>query len=140
MQTPALISLTASGTFFLTGLLCGVWKWRAMLTHPEHRAPFYVDTAHRAALLYSFACLVLERFATLSMLPVPVATLAVTAPIAFFAIAIATYIRLGLSNHTENQFTERNFATTTGMLLLIAGEVGGFALLFGAFVWHHLMP
>ena len=37
-----------------------------MLSAPDHLAPHYVDTAHRAALLYSFACLVLVHFAELS--------------------------------------------------------------------------
>ena len=62
MSLALTITLTACGLFFLTALLAGVWKWRAMVTSDSHQAPFYVDTAHRAALLYSFACLVLAEF------------------------------------------------------------------------------
>lgn len=134
MTTSILLTTTACGTFFLTALLTGVWKWRAMLASPEHLAPHYVDTAHRAALLYSFACLVLIHFLELSPFPEPVNVAAAAAPLAFFALAIATYCVLGYRDETDNQFSERNFATTTGMVLLAAAEIGGFALLFGGFL------
>jgi len=134
-MTPATtLALVACGVFFLTGLLTGIWKWRAMLTRPTHRAPYYVDTAHRAALLYSFACLVLERFAGLSPFPASLTLVATALPILFFATAIATYIRLGIADSTDNQFERRTFVTTTGMVLLVAGELGGFAILFVGFL------
>jgi hypothetical protein len=128
------LTVTACGAFFLTALLSGIWKWRAMLTRPDHRAPYYVDTAHRAALLYSFACLVLERFVELSPFDETINLVAAAFPILFFATAVVTYLSLGWKNRTENQFTERTFATTTGMVLLIFAEVGGFLVLFGGFV------
>ena len=134
-MTPATtLALVACGLFFLTGLLTGVWKWRAMLTRPTHRAPYYVDTAHRAALLYSFACLVLARFAGPSPFPHALTLLATALPILFFASAVATYIRLGIADATENQFERRSFVTTTGMVLLVIGEVGGFSILFVGFL------
>lgn len=52
-------------------------------------------------------------------------------PLFFFAVAIAQYFWLGLAGKTTNQFSERNFSTTWGMLLLIVGELGG----VGAIVW-----
>lgn len=52
-------------------------------------------------------------------------------PLFFFAVAIAQYYRLGIEGKITNQFEERNFNTTLGMLLLIVGEVGG----VGAIVW-----
>ena len=52
----------------------------------------------------------------------------------FFAIAIAQYFVLGLANKTDNQFRERNFSTTWGMLLLIVAEVGGVGMLLWGFV------
>ena len=52
-------------------------------------------------------------------------------PLFFFAVAIAQYYRLGLEGKVTNQFKERNFNTTWGMLLLIVGELGG----VGAIVW-----
>ncbi len=46
----ALVALGASGGFLLAGLLLGIWKYRRMLTDASHRAPVYVDVAHRAGL------------------------------------------------------------------------------------------
>lgn len=134
-MTPEIrLTLLACGLFFLTALLTGTWKYLAMLSRPDHRAPFYVDTAHRAALLYSFACLVLVKFLELSPFPSPVNLIATGLPLLFFAAAIATYVRLGWANTTENQFTERTFATTWGMRMLVAGEIGGFLVLFAGFL------
>jgi len=134
MKTSILLTTTACGTFFLTALLSGIWKWRAMLASPQHEAPHYVDIGHRAALLYSFACLVIIHFLELSPLPEPLNVAAAAAPLLFFAIAIASYLVLGYQDHTDNQFSERTFATTTAMVFLAAAEVGGFGLLFVAFL------
>lgn len=134
MTTSIALTTTACGTFFLTALLTGVWKWRAMLAAPDHLAPHYVDTAHRAALLYSFACLVLIHFLELSPLPEAVNVVAAAAPLLFFAAAIATYCVLGLRDETDNQFSERTFATTTATLMLAVAEIGGFTVLFAGFL------
>ena len=59
-MNPAIkLSLAASGIFLMTGLLSGILKYRRIMTSAEHRAPVYVDIAHRASLLYSFAALFL---------------------------------------------------------------------------------
>ena len=134
MRTSVLVTTTACGVFFLTALLLGVWKWRAMLRASDHLAPHYVDTAHRAALLYSFACLVLIHFAELSPFGEAVNVAAVSFPLVFFAVAIATYIQLGWQDTTDNAFAQRNFSTTTGMVLLAVAEIGGFAVLLAGFV------
>lgn len=123
------IAIIASGIFFMTGLLTGVWKYFAIMKSPNHQAPVYVDIAHRAALMYAFACLVLLEFIHWSTLSDEIESIATGLPVLFFAIAIGTYVLLGISNKTDNQFRERNFITTTGMYLLIAGEVGGFGVL-----------
>lgn len=134
MQPSVLLATTACGVFFLTALLTGVWKWRAMLAAPDHLAPHYVDTAHRAALLYSFACLVLIHFLELSPLPEAVNVAAAALPLFFFAVAIATYVQLGYRDTTDNAFERREFATTTGTGLLAAAEIAGFSVLFAGFV------
>ena len=138
MKTSVLLATAACGVFFLTALLLGVWKWRAMLRAPDHLAPHYVDTAHRAALLYSFACLVLVHFAELSPFAEVVNVAAVGLPLLFFAVAIATYVQLGWLDATDNAFAQRNFATTTGMVLLAAAEIGGFAVLLAGFALAQL--
>jgi hypothetical protein len=58
--------LLASGVMFLWALLLGVWKYRQMALAENHLAHPYVDTAHRAALLYSFALLLVATFVQLS--------------------------------------------------------------------------
>jgi hypothetical protein len=105
-----------------------------MLTSPTHLAPPYVDIAHKAALHYSFAILVVIKFEEVSGLGTRLNLLGASLMIAFFAIATATYILLGAKNATDNQFKERNFGTTYGTWMLIAAEIGGFLLLFGGFL------
>src|ERR1700758_5138497 len=51
--------LLAAAAMFLQALLLGVWKYRQMATSETHLAHPYLDTAHRAALLYSFALLLI---------------------------------------------------------------------------------
>jgi hypothetical protein len=127
-------SIVALGLFFLTALATGAWKYRHMLTSADHHAPPYVDIAHKAALHYSFATLIVIKMEEVDNLGTVLNLLAASLVIGFFAIATLTYIRLGLDNKTDNQFKERNFNTTFGMLALIAAEFGGFLILFGGFL------
>ena len=95
-----------AGIFFLTALLTGVWKWRSMATSKNGMAHKYVDTAHRASLLYSFAALLLGRFSTLNDLSARTNVLAVSAPLLFFALAIGSYIVHGVLRDTSNQIAK----------------------------------
>ena len=63
---------------------------------------------------------------------------AVGLPLIFFAVAIASYIQLGWLDTTDNAFEQRNFATTTGVLLLAVAEIGGFAVLLAGFALAQL--
>jgi hypothetical protein len=135
LSFPEKIAILSSGLFFMSGLLTGVWKYRSMLNSVEHTAPVYVDVAHKASLLYSFACLVLWKLAQLSPFSTAITLTALLAPILFFAIAVATYIRLAAIGKTDNQFRERNFSTTYGMYLLIFFEIAGFSVLFAGFIF-----
>jgi len=126
------LSLAASGIFLLVGMLSGILKYRGMLNRPYHQAPPYIDIAHRAALLYSFACLVIAELLRYSPYSAKLEVFLAMAPISFFAIAVGQYLILGFRNETDNQFRERDFNTTWGMWLLIAAELGGVgAILFG---------
>ena len=58
MSLAVKITLAASGIYLLTGMLIGIVKYRRIMTSAGHRAPVYIDIAHRAALMYSFAALV----------------------------------------------------------------------------------
>ena len=110
------------------------------MTGTEHRAPVYVDIAHRAALLYSFAALLISRLLEFSPYSSTVNLVAAGAPLFFFAAAIVTYVHLGLVQRTDNPFQERTFTTTWGMYLLITGEVGGVLILFWGFVRNAILP
>lgn len=128
---PALtLAVLSAGVFFLTGLLTGIWKWRQTMESPDHRAFIYVDIAHRASLLYSFAALLLGVFALFSEWSDTVDLIATAVPLLYFAIATGTYVWHGVRRDVENQFAERNFVTTWGMWTLVVGEVGGFLVLF----------
>ena len=63
------ITLLAAGLIFLLALVLGVWKYRQIMAADDHRAHPYVDIAHRAALLYSFATLLLAVFVEFSAWP-----------------------------------------------------------------------
>ncbi len=59
-------TLLAAGVMFLWALSLGVWKYRQILASPDSAAHPYVDIAHRAALLYSFALIMIAVFVQLS--------------------------------------------------------------------------
>ena len=84
----------------------GVWKWRSMATSKTGQAHKYVDTAHRAALMYSFAALLLGHFATLNGFTERRNLFACAAPLAFFAFAIGTYLLHGWLEDTSNQISK----------------------------------
>src|SRR4029079_19511949 len=98
--------LLAAGIFFLWALLLGVWKYRQMAASPEGQAHPYVDVAHRAALLYSFATLLVAVVVELSGWSEAVNLIAAFAVIAFFVGALAGYISHGLTRDTETQLRE----------------------------------
>jgi hypothetical protein len=128
------ITLLAAGLIFLLALLLGVWKYRQMLASDDHLAHPYVDIAHRAALLYSFATLLVAVFVQLSVWPAWVNLTAAMILVFFFVGAIASYISHGLRRDTVNQFEHPDRALKVGMMLLIAGEIGGFGVILAGFV------
>jgi hypothetical protein len=134
LSSASRLALSASGLFLLTGLATGIWKYRRIMASPDRRAPVYVDIAHRAALLYSFAALVMMKLVEYSPYSKAVQLWATAVPLLFFAAAIGSYVYHGIAGDTDNQFTERNFVSTWGMALLIAGEMGGVLVLFWGFV------
>jgi len=134
MSPAARLALTASGLFLLTGLSTGVWKYRRIMSSPDHRSPLYVDFAHRAALLYSFAALVMMKLVEYSPYSNRVQWWATAVPLFFFAAATFSYVYHGIRGDTDNQLAKRTFLTTWGMALLIAGEIGGVLVLFWGFL------
>lgn len=131
MNLAAKLTLLASGLFLLVGMIGGVMKFHGIMKSPERKAPVYIDIAHRAALLYSFAALVMAELLKYSPYPQWVQLLATGVPLFFFAAAIAEYFKLGIENRTSNQFVGRSPHAIWGTVLLIIGELGG----VGVIVW-----
>jgi hypothetical protein len=128
------IILLAAGLIFLLALVLGVWKYRQIMIADDHRAHPYVDIAHRAALLYSFATLLIAAFVELSAWPTWLNLTAAAVVVFFFVAAIASYISHGMRRDTVNQFESPERALRVEMVLLIIGEIGGFAVLLAGFV------
>lgn len=128
------ISLAASGFYLLLGMLFGVVKYRALMRSAEHRAPVYIDIAHRAAFMYSFAALVMAKLLEYSPYAERVQVGALGLVLGFFTITVFGYFAEGLKDRTDNLFRERNFTTTWYMYLLIAGEIGGLAVILWGFL------
>lgn len=142
MDPASLVLLWSGGLFFLVGLLCGAWKYHHVHQSPEAVAPVYVDIAHRAALMYAFSTVIIQRFVDASALSSAVELGAVLAQVIFFALAIGTYLVHGILRDTDNQMARPHrlgrhvlpsFVVQAFMGALMVGEIGGFAvLLYGA--------
>lgn len=138
-QPAVRLAVVAAGVFFLAALLTGVWKYLHIARSPAATAPVYVDIAHRTSLLYSFAALLLAQFAALSAWDDALDLWATAIPLAFFAAAIGGYALHGVLRDTDNQFVKPHRigawtlprgALALFMWALVAGEIGGFAILF----------
>jgi preprotein translocase subunit SecG len=126
--------LVAAGLLFIWALLLGVWKYRQMMAAEDGLAHPYVDTAHRAALLYSFAALLIATFVELSGWSSAVNLIAAFAAIFFFVTAIAGYCWHGYRRDTDNQLRDPVAGTRPFMVALIVAEIGGFVVLFAGFL------
>lgn len=134
---------TSAGAFFLAALLAGIWKYACIAASPEARAPVYVDIAHRAALMYAFACALLAELVARSAWSSRTNLVAAAAAITFFALAVVGYVVHGALRDTDNQLqrphrlgrrTVPAGAMVAFMAVLIAAEVGGFAVVFAGFL------
>lgn len=125
--------LLSSGLIFLWALVLGVWKWQAMTTSPDGLAHPYVDIAHRAALLYSFATALIAAFVELSGWPTAANSAAAGTIVVLFVVTIANYVRLGLTRETDNQMRNPPSAMRFVLATLIIGQIGGFSVLLAGF-------
>lgn len=128
--------LFAAGLMFLYALLLGVLKYRQMAASAEGRAHPYTDTAHRAALLYSFAIGLIAAFVQFSGFSQAVDLMAAAALIVFFTAAVVAYHAHGLRKDTDNQFRDGDEPPGLHgfMWVLIAAEIGGMVVLLAGFV------
>lgn len=123
-----------SAAMFLWALLLGVWKFRQMDASEEGLAHPYVDVAHRAALLYSFALLLVATFVQLSGWSVLVNLLAAGAMALYFFASVAGYAVHGWLRDTDNQFRHPIHGLNAFMFSLIAAEIGGWLVLIAGFL------
>jgi hypothetical protein len=127
--------LLAAGLIFIWALVLGVWKYRQKAASRSGEAHVYADTAHRAALLYSFATLLVATFVELSGWSTTINLIAAFAVIFFFVGAIAGYVFQGATNGTDNMFRDPMVSGIHAwMWALIAAEIVGFSVLLVGFV------
>ena len=134
--------LLAAGVMFLLALFIGVWKYRQMATSEAHLAHPYVDIAHRAALLYSFATLLVAVFVHFSGWSETVDLICAGVLYFFFIGAVVGYMVHGWKRDTDNQFRDPapSAAAVHGyMAALIVGEITAFAVLLAGFVDAQLL-
>ena len=105
-----------------------------MATSTEGVAHPYVDTAHRAALLYSFALLLVATFVELSGWSTLVNLLAAGAMAFYFYAAVAGYVLHGWRRDTTNQFHPPAPGPASFMWALIVTEIGGWLVLIAGFL------
>lgn len=97
------LALMAAAALMMTGLLTGLWKYLAIATSPQARAPYYVDIAHRTSLMYAFSALLVAVMAGLSPWSPALTWWSVAGPLLFFFAAVFTYLLHGWLNDTRNQ-------------------------------------
>lgn len=145
--SPAIaLAILASGIFLSIGLVTGVWKYLAIMSSEKARAPYYVDIAHRASLLYASSSLILAALAYFSVWSITVNFWAVMLNVIYFALAIGTYVIHGLLKDTDNQLRRPHRLGTMSlpsiliqgfMWSLIIAEVGGTVILLAG-AWQPL--
>ncbi|RJS45239.1 hypothetical protein [Nocardioides cavernaquae] len=126
--------LLAAGLVFLWALLLGVVKYRQILASPEGFAHPYTDIAHRAALLYSFALLLIAVFVELSAWSEVVDLAAAGILLCYFVASIASYMFHGLRQDTDNQLRQPPASVRAFMGTLAVAEIGAFGVLLAGYV------
>lgn len=133
------ISLLASGLFLLVGMLIGIVKHQKMLKSPDHMSPAYIDIAHRAAFLYSFAMLVIAKLLEYSPYSETVQLVSMGSILIFLSVTIVGYFVTGMMNKTDNLFRNHDFRTTWYVYMLTAGEIGGFSVIIWGFISSQIL-
>lgn len=141
-------AIVAAGAFLLTGLFSGLWKFIQMWKSAEGLAHPYVDIAHRASLLYGFACLTLALLAYFSTYSPRSNLIAVVVVILFFALAVAGYLIQAALNGPDNQLRQphkigRHPMPRAGLMVfmvaLVLCEIGGTLYLFAGALQNPLI-
>jgi hypothetical protein len=134
LHTATKAVLLADAVMFLLAQLLGVWKYRQIVTSESHAAHIYVDIAHRVALFYSFALLLVATFVQFSGWSAVVNLLAAGAMTLYFYASVAGYAIHGWREDTDNQFRKPMPGLHAYMLTLIVAEIGGWLVLSAGFL------
>ena len=126
--------LLAAAVMFLWALLLGVWKYGQIRESEEGLAHPYVDIAHRAALMYSFALLLVATFVELSGWSTAVNLVAAGAMVVYFFAAMASYVWHGWRRDTDNQLRDPVRGMGAFMTSLSVAEIGGWLVLIAGFL------
>jgi len=132
--------ILAAGLMFFWALLLGVLKYRQILASADGAAHPYTDIAHRAALLYSFAFLLIAVFVQLSAWTMAVDLAAASALALFFVISVYSYMHHGLRKDTDNQLKQPSAQIRGFMNVLMVAEIGGFVVLLAGYLASFWMP
>lgn len=141
-------SIVSAGIFLITGLLTGLWKFIQMWRSPQGLAHPYVDIAHRASLLYGFACITLAVLAHFSVFSPKSNLIAAALTISFFALAVLGYLLQAALNGPDNQLRKphklgRHTMPRAGLMMfmvaLVLSEIGGTLYLFAGALQNPLL-
>ena len=141
-------AVVSTGVFLLVGLFSGLWKFLQMWRSEQGLAHPYLDIAHRASLLYGFACLTLAVLAHFSTFSPNYNLFAAVTVIVFFALAVAGYLIQAALNGPDNQLRQPHklgnhsmprAGLTLFMVALILAEIGGTLYLFAGALQNPLL-
>nr|WP_294888448.1 hypothetical protein [uncultured Limnobacter sp.] len=141
-------AVVSAGVFLLVGLFSGLWKFLQMWRSEQGLAHPYLDIAHRASLLYGFACLTLAVLAHFSTFSPNYNLFAAVTVIVFFALAVAGYLIQAALNGPDNQLRQPHklgnhpmprAGLALFMVALILAEIGGTLYLFAGALQNPLL-
>ena len=136
---PIKLAILFSGLFLLIGMLTGVWKYTTMMKSEHAKSSMYVDIAHRNALLFSFACVVIAKLMEFSPFSMTIQIIITAIPLFYFSLTTINQIKEGFAGRTETIFKERNFSTTWFTYGLIVGEIGAISLMIIGYSYTQLL-
>ena len=136
---PEKISVVFAGLFLLIGMLTGVWKYAAIMKSENHKSSMYIDIAHRNALLFSFACVVIAKLMEFSPFSPTMQLIITLIPLFYFSLTTINQIKQGFLGRTETIFKERNFSTTWFTYGLIIGEISSILLMIVGYVYTQIL-
>lgn len=116
-------------------MLTGVWKYVKIMQSTERQAPVYVYIAHRNALMFSFASVVIAKLVEYSPLSTAWQIVIIAVPFFFFVMTSVGQITEGVKDRTDNIFKKPDPIRNIFMYGLVAGEIGSVAALVGGFIY-----